>query len=166
MAFCPKCGAQVEDGVKICPTCGENLEPKTEDVSAKVAELTNTADYTATYDPNDIQNNKVMAILAYLGILVLIPLFAAKDSPFARFHVKQGLLLAIAEIAVAIVFGILTSIFASFSWILWLIFSIIQWVISIIFFVLVIMGIVNAAQGKAKELPIIGKINILDNVIK
>ncbi|MBO4391701.1 MAG: zinc-ribbon domain-containing protein [Clostridia bacterium] len=165
MAFCPKCGAQVEEGVKICPTCGENLEPKTEDVSAKVAELTNTADYTATYDPNDIQNNKVMAILAYLSWLVLIPLFAAKDSPFARFHVKQGLLLAIAEIVVAIVFSILTSI-VSGIFVLWLIFTLIQAVCNIFFFVISIMGIINAAQGKAKELPIVGKLKILDNVIK
>ena len=36
----------------------------------------------------------------------------------------------------------------------------------IVFFVLSIMGIINAAQGKAKELPIVGKIKILDNVIK
>ena len=33
-----------------------------------------------------------MAILAYFGILVLIPILAAKDSKFARFHANQGLL--------------------------------------------------------------------------
>ncbi|MBQ6171556.1 MAG: zinc-ribbon domain-containing protein [Clostridia bacterium] len=165
MAFCPKCGAQVEDGVKVCPTCGENLEAKV-DVSAKVTELTNTADITDTLDPNDIQNNKVMAILAYLSWLVLIPLFAAKDSPFARFHVKQGLLLAICEIIVAVVFMIINAILGSILPALLIATSIIQWLINIVFFVLSIMGIINAAQGKAKELPIVGKIKILDNVIK
>ncbi len=164
MAFCPKCGAQVEDGVKACPTCGANLEEKV-DVSAKVTELTNTADITETLDPNDIQNNKVMAILAYLSWLVLIPLFAAKDSAFARFHVKQGLLLAICEIIVAVVFTILNTILGQI-FIVWVILAIIQWIINIGFFVLSIMGIINAAQGKAKELPIVGKIKILDNVIK
>ena len=165
MAFCPKCGAQVEDGVKVCPACGENLEPVS-DVSAKVTELTSTADYTETMDPNDVQNNKVMAVLAYLSWLVLIPLFAAKESPFARFHVKQGLLLAIAEVAWAILFSILLAIFGNISYILWIIFSLIQVVGNIIFFVLSIIGIVNAAKGLAKELPIVGKIKILDNVIK
>lgn len=164
MAFCPKCGAQVEDGVKVCPTCGANLEEKV-DVSAKVTELTNTADITETLDPNDIQNNKVMAILAYLSWLVLIPLFAAKDSAFARFHVKQGLLLAICEIIVAVVFTILNTILGQI-FIVWVILAIIQWIINIGFFVLSIMGIINAAQGKAKELPIVGKVKILDNVIK
>ena len=165
MAFCPKCGAEIEDGVKVCPTCGANLEEKV-DVSAKVNELTNTADVTDTLDPNDIQNNKVMAVLAYLSWLVLIPLFAAKNSAFARFHVKQGLLLAICEIIIAVVFAILNAILGAILPVLLIVTSIINWVINIIFFVLSIIGIVNAAQGKAKELPIIGKMKFLDNVIK
>ena len=38
-----------------------------------------------TPDPNDVQSNKVMAILAYFGILFLIPLLAAKESAGAYF---------------------------------------------------------------------------------
>ena len=48
------------------------------DLNEKWNELNNTADATAEYDPNDIQQNKVMAIFAYLSWLVLIPIFAAK----------------------------------------------------------------------------------------
>ena len=33
---------------------------------------------------------KTLALEAYLGILVLAPLFGAKKSPFVRFHVNQG----------------------------------------------------------------------------
>ena len=43
-----------------------------------------------TPDPNDVQSNKVMAILAYFGILFLIPLLAAKESAYARYHTNQG----------------------------------------------------------------------------
>ena len=31
-------------------------------------------------------NDKLMGVLAYLGILVLVPLLAAKDSKFAQYH--------------------------------------------------------------------------------
>ena len=41
------------------------------------------------------------------------------------------------------------------------IFSVITWAVGILIIVLAIIGIINAVQGKAKELPIIGKIKIL-----
>ena len=44
-----------------------------------------------------MNGNKVMAILSYFGILVLIPIFAAKDDAFARYHANQGLVLLIAS---------------------------------------------------------------------
>ena len=40
-----------------------------------------------TPDPADVDTNKIFAVLAYLGILVLVPLLAAKESRFARYHV-------------------------------------------------------------------------------
>lgn len=39
----------------------------------------------------DAQENKGMAVLAYL--IFLIPLLAAKESKFARYHTNQGLVL-------------------------------------------------------------------------
>jgi uncharacterized membrane protein len=108
----------------------------------------NAADNTAECDQADINSNKVMAILAYLGILVLIPLFAAKDSKFARFHTNQGLLLLL----VAILCGVISRI------------PVIGFIGSILGFIsgiFAIIGIVYAIQGKAKELPLIGKYRIL-----
>ena len=63
----------------------------------------------------DAQDNKAMGILAYLGILVLVPIFAAKESPFARFHANQGLVLLIAEAAYGIAVAILSAIFLAIS---------------------------------------------------
>ena len=62
----------------------------------KVQQQLNTSDTTTQFDPRDIEQNKLMAILAYLGILVIIPILAAKESKFARFHSNQGLILLIA----------------------------------------------------------------------
>ncbi|MBQ6682294.1 MAG: zinc ribbon domain-containing protein [Prevotella sp.] len=126
----------------------------------KFSELNNTKDSTSEFSQQDINSNKVMAILAYLGILVLVPIFAAKDSKFARFHANQGLVLFLAEIAFYIVLTIVSAIILAISWKLYFIITILS-LVWIVFLVLAIIGIINAANGKAKELPVIGKFTLL-----
>lgn len=131
----------------------DKIEDKFEDVKDDVKETINNIkkevdDYTSELDPKDVESNKVMAILAYFGILVLIPIFAAKDSKFAKFHANQGLILFIICFACAIL--------SSIKFIGW-IFSIVEVVVGI----LAIIGIIYAAQGKAKELPVVGNWKIL-----
>ena len=111
----------------------------------------NAPDSTAEFDQADISSNKLMAVLAYIGILVLIPLFAAKNSKYARFHTNQGLVLLIVAIIVNILGSILGRIHLGF----------IGWILDVLVFVFALLGIINAAQGKAKELPFIGKYKIL-----
>lgn len=126
------------------------------DFNETLDELNNTKDTTGEFDAQDVQNNKVMGILAYISWLVLIPLLAAKGSKFARFHVNQGLVLAITEIAVVFVCGIL----AGLPLIGWL-FGIVRSLICLACFICAVLGIINAANGRAKELPIVGSIKIL-----
>ncbi len=173
MKYCGKCGTQHDDNVKFCPGCGASTElPKEQPVqqaqpqqsqnnfNAKLQNLNNTADTTAEFDQEDINNNKAMAILAYFGPLVLIPIFAAKGSKFARYHSNQGLVLLLAAILYGFAYGILSSIILAISWRLYFIVSIIG-LVSIVITILAIIGIINAATGKAKELPLIGKFKIL-----
>ncbi len=98
------------------------------------------------YMPEDIQQNKGMAFLAYLGILFLIPLLAKKDSPYAQFHAKQGLVLFLGWIAVTVinVIPIIGQIISALG--------------SLFLIVLFIMGVINAFSGKVKELPLIGQL--------
>lgn len=117
-----------------------------------VDELTNTPDFTSQMDPKDIADNKVMAVLAYLSWLILIPIFAARDSKFARFHVNQAIILVIVSFVLSLVAGILTAIL----WILGLVF----WLVDLAVLALMIIGIINAAKGKAKELPLVGKFRL------
>ncbi len=49
---------------------------------------------------------QVYAILAYLWILCLVPVLMKKEDEFVRFHVRQGLVLFIVEVALGII-GIL-----------------------------------------------------------
>ena len=163
MAYCGKCGTKVDEGIKFCPNCGNMMEASTpeqqaqaqraqsaadqNDFSAKVSNLNNTKDSTEQFDKDDIEKNKAMGLLAY--ILFFIPLLAAKDSPFARYHANQGLVLFLAAILSSVI----------------LIIPILGWIIapilSIVITVLAVIGIINALNGKAKELPIIGKFKIL-----
>ena len=104
-------------------------------------------------DAQDASDNKIMAVLAYIGILVLIPILAAPKSPFARYHSNQGLVLWITEIICGVVGGIISEIPV--------LGGLISFALSIATLALTIIGIVNAVNGKAKELPVIGKFKIL-----
>ena len=126
------------------------------DMKEKFDQVTDTKDTTASFDKSDIEKNKNLSILAYLSWLVIIPLCVAKDSKFARYHCNQGLVLAIAEIAAAVVLSLLAQI-PYVGWIFWILEGLV-WVLCV---VLTILGIVNAANGKAKELPLVGGIRIL-----
>ena len=84
-------------------------------------------------------------ILSYFGILFLIPLLICKDSRFAQFHAKQGLVLFIAE---AIVFMI--SLIPFIGWLI----GFVCWIACL---VLSVMGIINVVNGRQILLPIIGK---------
>ncbi|MDD5606676.1 MAG: hypothetical protein PHN37_02330 [Candidatus Pacebacteria bacterium] len=92
------------------------------------------------------EKNIGMAILAYLGILIIIPLLTdARKEAYVKFHIKQGLVLLIAFVINSIVWAI-----PILGWIA-------GFIIGIILFILLIMGIINAASGKETSLPILGK---------
>lgn len=104
-----------------------------------------------TYTQEDISSNKFMAILAYLFLLVLIPFFTRKDSPFTKFHVKQGFVLVFIYAA-----GYILDFFYIIPYVGW-IFGILGSVLTVFAVVLSVIGIVGAARGQAKPLPIVGK---------
>ncbi len=185
MKTCKQCGMQLDDAVKFCPGCGcdnqqpvEQPAPQAEaqpasDLAGKVKNLNNTADDTAAHDPADIQNNKVMGILAYIGPLVFVPMFGAKASRFARFHANQGLITFILNAGYGIVHFILTLILHAIFPLEWVslfsvsrgaVYNIISTILGLVWIplaALAILGIINAANGKAKELPLVGKFKIL-----
>ncbi len=185
MAFCKNCGTQLEDGAKFCASCGakqsdneaagnssnaSNANGANSGFSKKafedtVKKLTDTEDNTTDFSTQDANDNKLMAVLSYLSWLVLIPLIGSK-SPYVRFHVNQGLMLAIGEIIWNFVLRIISSILYAILGVLHLSFlaSIIVALLGLVnlaFFIMSIIGIINAATGKAKRLPIVGSFNII-----
>lgn len=163
MAFCNKCGKEIPVGANNCPNCGapaENAQQNAQNAQNAqdfVNNIMNTADTTSQFDPQDINDNKGMSVLAYIGFLFLIPLLACPNSRFARYHTNQGLVLFLLELALGVVTGILGIIPIAGL----IIGGLLSAVGGIFTLVLMIMGIINAAQGQAKELPLIGKITLL-----
>lgn len=160
MAFCNKCGNQLPEGANNCPNCGApagNTQQNTQNAQDFVNNMMNTNDTTSQFDPQDINNNKGMSVLAYIGFLFLVPLLACPNSKFARYHTNQGLVLFLLEFALGVVTGILGIIPIAGL----IIGGLLSAVGGIFTLVLMIMGIINAAQGQAKELPLIGKITLL-----
>lgn len=108
----------------------------------------NDAETQATFDPADVQKNKAYGIIAYLGILFLVPFLAVKGSAFAKFHANQGLNFLIATVVLSAASGII-----SFIPVLGIL---IAAVIRLAIFAVMIILMVCANKGMAVRLPVIG----------
>lgn len=149
---------------------GNNFEKKAKETIDKIMD---TQDDTKDYDKKDIESNKGLAMISYFGPLALIPFLVSKDSKYVSYHAKQGLNLFIIELIIGVFSYFISSIIqipkmcqlfeysyecgSITPWWITLPISILEAVT----FILAIVGIVYACQGKAKELPVIGKIKII-----
>lgn len=146
MKTCNFCGASVPDEGKVCPICKRSLE----------------------FEAEDINKNKLMAILSYFGPLVFVPILSAPKSKYARFHANQGLCLLILDAIYYILNTLSGFIKVTQRGMYGFTYKVTPWYVSVVLIaiavfvsVLAIIGIVNAATGKAKKLPLIGNFKIL-----
>ena len=106
---------------------------------------------------DDISEHKLYAILGYiLPFLFFLPLLqeSSKHNAFARFHANQQLILLIGWAALYVVGNMLVMI-------LYMMGVFLLPLLNLAFLVLAILGIIHAAQGQMKELPVIGKFRLL-----
>ena len=87
----------------------------------------------------------MMAVISYIGPLCLIPILTKEKDEFVKFHVKQGLILFIGEVAIWLIIGLVP--------VLWVLANL----VNIVWLVLSIIGIINVTNGEKKEIPIVGK---------
>lgn len=125
---------------------------------------TNPRPAVAAITEAEIEDGKLMAILAY--IIFLVPLLAARDKKYAMFHTEQALVLIIAWIVIYVAFIIVSIIINKISSALACGISILSILIWLAFLVFWIMGLINAGTGKLKELPLIGQYGAKLNLIK
>ena len=92
----------------------------------------------------DIEANKMIAAIGYLGPLCLVPLLLKKKSAYAQFHGKQGFVLLV--VWVILLFINIIPLLGQIIWFLG----------SIALLILMILGIVNALNGNLWEMPVLG----------
>ncbi|HHU03630.1 MAG TPA: hypothetical protein GXZ81_01240 [Fastidiosipila sp.] len=105
-----------------------------------------------------MEQSKVVSALAYLGILFFLPLVVTPVTRYGKFHANQGLLLLLTSVAGGIVIAILSAIFVAISWRMIFLSSLLYSLFYLGIAVLAVLGIVNALNGKAKPLPLIGNL--------
>ncbi len=154
----PRSGAQVSAVPTDTDSAATPSTPPPADIAAakqaKEAEAENEA---------DIKKNKGMALLAYLSVLVVIPMVFGQHSKFVRHHLNQGLLLFVLEAVtwvgckIIMLLGYpilhlsgavyLTSLVGG---LLWLLFAVIS-----------LLGLLHVAGGSWANLPIVGQYEII-----
>lgn len=87
----------------------------------------------------DVLENKAIAALSYAWILCLVPLLGKRNSKFAQFHAKQGLVLFIIELVASLL--------------MW--FPIFGQLLMLVLVVVAIMGIIKTLNGEWWKIPYI-----------
>ncbi len=182
-AFCSNCGTPVDNAQQTGQqdvqqnaqqTGQQNVQQNAQQADQQTAQQAPQQPVQPEVMNSDgtvLPSDKGLAWLAYIpwAPVFLVPLFVRKTSEYCKFHVKQGATLwavGIAyEIVKAIFLAIINAIFPGhriyylyYHSAVYNVFNFIFWAGSIFLFVLAIIGIVYAATGKKKELPLIGKI--------
>jgi uncharacterized membrane protein len=106
----------------------------------------------------DAEENRAHAIVAYVSIFFLIPLFAAPKSKFARYHANQGAILFVFSIPVFMIVNILAHFVFLVPGIGNLLYLLNILVPLICFMGAMAYGIYNSVKGICKPMPFIGKL--------
>ena len=94
--------------------------------------------------------NTILAVSALAYLIFFLPFIFCREEPFAKYHLNQALVLWIFAIALYLIFAFIPNV------------NIIVIPIICMFHILgIIIGISYAVRGKAKHLPLIGRITII-----
>lgn len=135
----------------------KNSEDTFEKIKKEGKEILNDVkDDSNKFSKKEIEDGKGLALLSYIGFLVLIPYLVEKKNKYVRFHALEGMNLFIYELILG---GILTfvNIFIPLAFLR----SLFSTIVSLICLALSIIGIINVCNDQAKELPVINKMKII-----
>lgn len=98
-------------------------------------------------------NRSIMVVLAYLGLLALIPLLVEKNDAEVQWHAKHGLVLTVAEFVVFVGLQIVTMILGAISGGLGCLIGILFPVIALGILVLHVVCILKGLKGERFLVP-------------
>lgn len=106
------------------------------------------------------KSDSVWAVLAYLSVLLLLPLLKRKKSAFVSYHVNQGLVLLVLEFCcsnILLLLGgmLVIAIPSSYAAI-----STVLLICGLFFLLCHVVGIVHACCRKKRGVPILGEIRL------
>ncbi|MBR5662937.1 MAG: zinc-ribbon domain-containing protein [Bacilli bacterium] len=185
---CPKCEKEVKTTDVFCSSCGTNLKKKKsskkkeskinqDEIFNKIGDglekVLDTEDTTKDYTKKDVEDNKGLALLSYLGPLALVPYFYNKGSKYVKYHAVQGMNMLVIWVVYSIVTGLLYMIKFTKScehYMGGIITNCVKvtpwWVripvdfVGMVLFAIAVIGVFYALTGKAKKLPLVDKVNV------
>ncbi len=120
-----------------------------------------TLEPSSGYSEKDINEGKPLAAVGYVPIcclpLFLVPMLAAKENAYAQYHARQGAVLYILALAGGIASWVFAFVCGMIGHGLGCVGGIVQFGFGAVILVVMVLGIINALQGQAKELPVIGQ---------
>lgn len=106
--------------------------------------------------------NKVVNALSYTGILFFLPLVVCPEE--GKFHANQGLIALIVDIVFHAVGGILGGLsgLPLVGGLIGIIGTVFGWAAWLVMAGILVFGIINVVNGKQAEIPVVGKINLIN----
>ncbi len=153
MKFCSNCQQTFPDQANMCGSCGGPLTYIPD--QNQVQHAVNPNDHTAEYDPKDISDNKVFAMLPYILSIagIIIAMLGAPDSPYTKYHIKHALKITVTEALLVLITAVL-----AFT-------IIVPIAAAICFTILAVVNIIcffRVCSGKAIDAPIISSLKFFD----
>lgn len=175
MKFCSNCGGQIPEGTSFCPTCGaavpqtqqaQQVNPQPEQVNQQQfnqGQVNPGQQYAPGQQPAggaDTSTEKIIAIFSYIGFLGLIFHFGKiAKTPFGQFHAKQASNLFIISFLVSFGIGIIKTVLYAVGMPSFI--GSLLGLVSTFIWILELIGLVYACQGKMEKVPVLDKFEII-----
>lgn len=128
-------------------------------LKAFFSNIIGTEDRTSDFKEREREDNKWMAMLSY--IIPPIPFIAERHSKYVKFHSNQGMNLMIWYILLTAFIAVVDT---ALPWTFLV--SAMRWIVNLSLFALMAFGIIDTINAKARELPIVSKLNIMTIISK